>query len=81
VQDPDKHSGPSATRRSTLTHTLQPEDEINFNPMKTIIVSAKKDFLERLATVAPMKALSEIGFDRGRAGTEPDIWPGAYSCP
>ncbi|MES2659978.1 MAG: ATP-binding protein [Verrucomicrobiota bacterium] len=36
--------------------------------MKTITVSAKKDFLERLATVAPMKALSELiwnGLDAG----------------
>jgi hypothetical protein len=36
--------------------------------MKTITVSAKKDFLERLASVAPMKALSELiwnGLDAG----------------
>jgi len=36
--------------------------------MKTITVSAQKDFLERLASVAPMKALSELiwnGLDAG----------------
>lgn len=52
--------------------------------MKTITVSAKKDFLERLASVPPMKALSELiwnGLDAGSDLIEINIETNKMSGP
>lgn len=52
--------------------------------MKTITVSAQKDFLERLASVAPIKALSELiwnGLDAGSDLVEVEIEQNKLSGP
>lgn len=62
--------------KQTAVQKPHREDETYLKIMKTITVVAKKDYLERLATVAPIKALSELiwnGLDAGSDLVEVEV--------